>query len=238
MTGKKRTRTGSTPKRAGHISTARYRGSHQQQVAAQRRRVLWGSLAGLAGAALIVFVAVSAAPSHPQNIAPVVNAGNLPGLEITPTPWPPEYASLPARLAALDLPPNGDESYHIHAHLAIYVNGQPVTIPANVGISFADQLESPMHTHDTSGIIHVEASQPSDAFTLGAFFDIWGVKFTATQIGAYKDTNEKTVQVYIDGKPVPDPARYVLRPHDETVVGYGTPGSVPKTVPFTWPAGF
>ncbi len=232
MTAKRGGR-GSAPKRVRQVAPGRYHGRYVQQAALQqRRRLLWGTLSALAAVVLII-LAIHAMPSRPK-----VNVGTLPGLQVSPAPWPPEYAHLPARLAALSLPPNGDESYHIHAHLAVYVDGQPVIVPANVGISFAAELESPMHTHDTSGIIHIEASQPSDAFTLGAFFDIWGVRFTATQLGAYTDTAGKTVQVYVNGQPAVDPARYVLRPHDEIVVGYGAPGSVPKTVPFTWPPGF
>jgi hypothetical protein len=45
------------------------------------------------------------------------------------------------------------------------------------------------------------------------------------------------VQTYVDGRPLRDPARYVLKPHDNIVIGYGKPGSVPTKVPFTWPAG-
>ncbi len=168
---------------------------------------------------------------------PPVDIGQLPGLQSSPAPWQPEYAQLPARLAALHLPPNGDESYHIHAHLAIFVDGQPVTVPANVGISAAAGLESPMHTHDTTGVIHIEASQPSSAFTLGAFLDLWGVDFTNDRLGGYHDTAGKAVHVYVNGQPITDPARYPLHPHDDIVLGYGSPDSFPHTAPFTWPDG-
>nr|WP_024126391.1 MULTISPECIES: hypothetical protein [unclassified Streptomyces]AHE39010.1 Hypothetical protein pFRL3_233c [Streptomyces sp. FR1]AHE39508.1 Hypothetical protein pFRL4_275c [Streptomyces sp. F2] len=168
---------------------------------------------------------------------PAVNIAALPGLQTSKAAWQPEYTHLPARLADLHLPPNGDESYHIHAHLALYVGGKQVPVPANVGISMADQIESPMHTHDTSGVIHIEASQASNAFTLGAFLDIWGVKLTDHQLGGYTATGGSTLQAYANGKPLTDPARYVLHPHDNIVLGYGTQGSVPHTVAFTWPAG-
>ncbi len=171
----------------------------------------------------------------------VVQLSDFQGLQSTPAPWQPEYGSLPQRLGALTslgLPPNGDESYHIHAHLAIFVDGKPVTVPANVAISAAEGIEAPMHTHDTSGIIHIEAAQPSNAFTLGAFFDLWGVTFSADQIGSYHNAGSSMVQVYVNGHRVTDPARYVLQPHDEVVVGYGTLGSFPHAVPFSWSPGF
>lgn len=108
---------------------------------------------------------------------------------------------------------------------------------ANVGISMADRLESPTHTHDTTGVIHIEASAPSDRFTLGAFFDLWGVEFTPTQLGGYRAGAGKTVQVYVDGKPVSNGPAWPLHPHDNIVVSYGTPGSSPTTDPYEWPNG-
>ncbi len=44
--------------------------------------------------------------------------------------------------------------YHWHTQLSITSGGNPVTIPANIGIT-ATCLEV-LHTHDTSGLIHIE----------------------------------------------------------------------------------
>jgi len=117
------------------------------------------------------------------------------------------------------------------------VDGQPVTVPANVGISIADQLESPMHAHDTTGVIHIESSQPSNAFTLGALFDVWGVKLTPTHLGGYHNAGGDTVHVYANGKVITDPTQYALRPHDNIVIGYEPGTSLPHIAPFTWPPG-
>lgn len=46
---------------------------------------------------------------------------------------------------------------------------------------------SPLHTHDTSGTIHVE-SNSYRTYTLGQFLDIWG----------RLDTNGKTVKATVD----------------------------------------
>jgi len=62
-----------------------------------------------------------------------------------------------------------------------------------------------MHTHDTTGVVHIEASQPSNAFTLGAFLDLWGVSFTGDQLGGYHNTQDKAVHVYANGQPITDP---------------------------------
>jgi hypothetical protein len=46
-------------------------------------------------------------------------------------------------------------AYHVHAHLAIFIEGQPVTVPANIGIHAT--CIAWLHTHATDGVIHVEA---------------------------------------------------------------------------------
>src|ERR687884_1193185 len=70
--------------------------------------------------------------------------------------------------------------FHNHAHLDIFINGQPYTIPSQVGIVPAKCIYW-LHTHDDSGIIHIE-SPVTRNFTLGQFFDIWNRKFSNTQI--------------------------------------------------------
>jgi hypothetical protein len=41
--------------------------------------------------------------------------------------------------------------------LHIYVNGVLVPLPADIGIDRAKHLETSLHTHDGTGIIHIEA---------------------------------------------------------------------------------
>lgn len=149
------------------------------------------------------------------------------GLQATEPPWPPEYEHLQQRLQALDLPPVGDQSYHVHALLHVYVDGEPVTVPANIGIDSSEGIESSLHTHDTSGVIHMEAVHPYP-YTLGDFFEVWGVRFSGTQLGAYTNSGSKTVQVYVNGHQIGDPTSYVLKADDNIVVAYGEPGSFPK----------
>jgi hypothetical protein len=149
------------------------------------------------------------------------------GVRATEPPWPPEYEHLQQRLEALDLPPVGDESYHVHALLHVYVDGGAVTVPANIGIDLSQGIESSLHTHDTSGVIHMEAVH-SYPFTLADFFEVWGVRFSSTQLGAYSDSGSKTVQVYVNGHQISDPTSYVLKADDNIVVAYGEPGSFPK----------
>ena len=55
----------------------------------------------------------------------------------TAPPWSNNTDQLPARLAALDLPQLSDTAGALHHHirLYIYVDGQPVVVPANIGLS-------------------------------------------------------------------------------------------------------
>jgi hypothetical protein len=139
-------------------------------------------------------------------------------------------------LAALNLPAGMDGAYHVHAALRVYANGKQVPVPANVGIEPEAASMASLHTHDTSGVIHIEASEKYP-FTLGQFFTIWGVKFTSTQLGSYVAGAGNVLTVYANGKPVSNPAGYVMNPHDDIVVGYGKPGSFPTSFQYQWSEG-
>ena len=87
---------------------------------------------------------------------------------------------------------------HIHAHLAIDRAGKPVTVPANIGLvsaGYAVLCLYWLHTHDDSGLIHVEA--PGGNFTLADFFAVWGQPLSATRIGPYTGH----VRAYVNGAP-------------------------------------
>ena len=93
---------------------------------------------------------------------------------------------------------NEQVSYHIHAHVSIYINGQAQTIPANVGINQQQGCYYWLHTHDTTGVIHIEAPQPI-IYTLGNFFHIWGQQFAQSQY-PIELSDTTGWQVYVDGK--------------------------------------
>ncbi|MDA4126394.1 MAG: hypothetical protein OK452_04205 [Thaumarchaeota archaeon] len=64
---------------------------------------------------------------------------------------------------------------HIHPYIQIWVDGKNVTIPGNIGITLSGGCLEPIHTHDASGILHIELSQAeaNKTWTLGDFFSIW-----------------------------------------------------------------
>ena len=65
---------------------------------------------------------------------------------------------------------------HWHPELAIFVDGEKQEIPANIGIGVT---HNPIHTHDTSGVIHLEfqGMVRQDDVGLGRFFELWGKNF-------------------------------------------------------------
>lgn len=78
---------------------------------------------------------------------------------------------------------------HFHAHLDVYIDGKTVNVPAGIGFEDLTQGQtggrSPVHTHDTSGIIHVEAETPGERFTLAQFLREWGVLAESGTIGGH-----------------------------------------------------
>jgi hypothetical protein len=72
--------------------------------------------------------------------------------------------------------------FHIHAHLDIIINGVYFLVPSQIMIP--SNCFYWLHTHDESGIIHIEAPMHRD-FTLGQFFDIWNKKLSNDQIFNY-----------------------------------------------------
>ena len=87
---------------------------------------------------------------------------------------------------------------HIHAHLAIEHRGTEVRIPANIGFvsaGYAVICIYWLHTHDDSGLIHIEA--PGGAFTLADFFAVWGQPLSPSRVGPYSGR----VRAYVNGAP-------------------------------------
>jgi len=119
--------------------------------------------------------------------------------------------------------------YHIHAHLDIIINGQNYLVNSQIGIVPGECIHW-LHTHDESGIIHIESPINKD-FTLGQFFDIWNRKLSSDQIFTYVANNTHPLNVYVNGTKVPSGTNYrdiKLHAHDEIAIVYG---AMPITIP-------
>ncbi len=123
---------------------------------------------------------------------------------------------------------------HYHAHLTLIYRGQPAYVSDSVGRPSGCFYW--MHTHSTSGIIHIEA--PKDAasrsFTLGDFFAVWDQPLTKKKVATFDIGKNDQLKVWVDGKPYSgDPARVVLKSHTHVVVEIGPPFTDPPPT-FDW----
>jgi hypothetical protein len=165
----------------------------------------------------------------------------LPGIQAGSPPWRAETAQLRARLSAIGLQTLTAEgqAQHTHQHLDLYVDGRPVPVPADIGINRTASFLSPIHTHDATGTIHVESPVVRN-FTLGEFFDVWGVRFDGHCVGGVCDGSGRVLSVFLDGKPsAGDPRALVLTADEEIVVAIGTAAQLPNPIPasYAFPAG-
>ena len=144
------------------------------------------------------------------------------------------------RAAGLSMLTAEGTALHIHQHLSITVDGKAVAVPADLGIDQAAQQLSALHTHDTSGILHVE-SPVQRTFHLDQAFAEWDVRLAPGEIGPYVNGRGGTrVAVFVDGAPYPgDPRDIVLTSHQDIDVVVTTDGTAPKApAAFTWPSGY
>ena len=128
--------------------------------------------------------------------------------------------------------PTEQVAYHIHAHLAVYVNGTPRALPGGVGIpgsAVVQTTEGPLagggscfywlHTHAPDGVIHVESPTPR-IYTLGNFFDEWHQPLSAGGIGGARGK----ITAAVNGKPWrQDPGSIPLSAHSVIQLSVGTP---------------
>ena len=111
---------------------------------------------------------------------------------------------------------------HFHPHLTLIIDTKPATVPANIGIDsqlFQDHSfdsngmtgMAPLHTHDTSGTIHVESYKIRDYY-LGQLLVIWGL-----DLSGYKQ-----VTMTVNGQPFPDYQNYVFKDGDKVILSVNT----------------
>jgi len=121
-------------------------------------------------------------------------------------------------------------SYHVHAHLTILDAGKPVTVPAYTGIT--NSCLYWLHTHDTSGVIHIEAPKKI-APTLGNFFDIWSQPLSRTTAAGARVQPGQRMKVFVNLKPYTGNPRTIrLHAHTIVTIEIGPPFSPPQKFDF------
>lgn len=243
-TGKQEQPTGSPPRSSRQSRTAAARERAAAERARQRRREQGRRLAlGVGGLIVLGAVAVGviigvnsghkASPVrvHTDGVALAASQGTA------QPPWPrPADTTQRAQEAGLLVASNEGNRVHFHVHLDILVNGKPTPVPADLGIGTTGLAE--LHTHDGTGVLHIESPQQSQ-WTLGQLFDEWNVRLTGTQIGGLAASPTTPLTAYVNGRAMlGNPAAISLRAHDEIALVYGKLASdqqVPKS--YVFPAG-
>ena len=120
---------------------------------------------------------------------------------------------------------------HIHPRLNVTLDGKSLVIPAGIGInttlwqdhsldqygmgpmkmnmggtSMIMQGMAPLHTHDTSGVIHVESNEFRN-YTLGQFLQNWGM-----------DIDGKEVMLSVNGINVKDYMNHILTDKEQMIL--------------------
>jgi hypothetical protein len=162
-----------------------------------------------------------------------------------------ELAGVPVGRHEYGIP--GHPGKHIHAHLDVFLDGRHVRVPAAIGIDISvpgvNRGQSPdgtpsyggidlcarpciaaLHTHDDSGVLHIESQHPRD-YTLGEVFTEWNVRLDSSCVGAYCRP-AKRIRVFVDGRRYTgNPRRLTLTDLQEIAIVIGSP---PKTIPATY----
>lgn len=93
---------------------------------------------------------------------------------------------------------------HVHIHLKLVFDGKEAPVPVSIGIdptlwqehsldSYGMQGMAPLHTHDTSGTIHVESYKIRE-YTFGQLLDIWGINLNGNKV--FMTVNDQSIQDY------------------------------------------
>ncbi len=173
-----------------------------------------------------------------------------PGPETVPVPSGPKLASLlnaatGQTVDGIQCQTNEQLVLHVHTHLTIFVNGQARVIPYGIGIPGfqAQQAQGGpfvstgscfywLHVHANDGIIHIESPSTSDSFTLGQFFNEWGIPLSKTQVGSA--TGDVTVFFTSPGQSpklyTGDPNDLPLGDHYQIQLDVGTPIVAPVQI--------
>jgi hypothetical protein len=172
------------------------------------------------------------------------------GPETVPVPSGPKLATLlnaatGQTVDGVQCQTNEQLVLHVHTHLTIFVDGKAQVIPYGIGIpGFQAQQTANgpfvstgscfywLHVHADDGIIHIESPSTTLSFTLGQFFDEWGIPLSSTQVGPA--TGKVTVFFTSPGKKAMlytgNPRDIPLGDHYQIQLVVGTPIVAPVKV--------
>ena len=124
--------------------------------------------------------------------------------------------------------------HHTHVHVGVYVDGVAVKVPAGIGVGRPWGFDNTgfltngscfawLHTHDTTGVIHI-ATPELTVFTLEQIFEVWGQPLGAG--GAFNYNG--ALAVLVNGRRHDgDPRTIAFTPLENIVLELGKPPAVP-----------
>ncbi|HEY5095648.1 MAG TPA: hypothetical protein VII69_11065 [Candidatus Eremiobacteraceae bacterium] len=117
---------------------------------------------------------------------------------------------------------------HHHIHLSLFVDGQQIAIPRGIGMFQPDHNVFIyhqtclyfLHTHDDTGMVHMEPRVGQGSFKLGNVFDMWGEPLTTSNVAGYVGPQTVIVngQTYIG-----NPRLIQLAPYMQITIEEGIP---------------
>ena len=207
----------------------------EQRAAARRRRLkLAGGAVALVAIAVVAVVVLSTGHEKPRS--PAHNPALLASTAGEATGRP---------VNGIQCQTTEQVLFHIHAHLAVFVDGRQRLVPEGIGITPPrTEQRTPagpfvaggsclywLHSHTRDGIIHVESPLQRN-YTLGDYFAIWSQPLGPRQVGPARGP----VIAYLNGRRVlGNPASIPLKPHAVIQLDVGSPAAPPA--PFTFPTG-
>lgn len=199
---------------------------HAEDLAARekrsRRRPILTGLLFVSVAVVVAFAAARGGGKDPRDALASQTSASA--------PFGPHYEGLAQRRGAVEVPTMMDtmkSTVHFHPQLKVFVDGKPVPVPADIGIDpREDSMQmAGLHSHDASGTIHVEGVPGA---TLGQFFTVWGVPFSARQIGPHRALGAKSVRMWVNGRPSKAFGALKLADRQHIVISFGpTKAAVP-----------
>ncbi|MEM5810829.1 MAG: hypothetical protein QXP82_02605 [Candidatus Aenigmatarchaeota archaeon] len=123
------------------------------------------------------------------------------------------------------------KNIHWHAKLTILIDGKQIPIPAGVGITTGNNIDnhisgmhmSPIHTHDSTGELHIENLNPSakpETLTIGYFInDVWGKRFDSECIFDYCNGS---LRMFVNGKENEEFEKYTIKDGDEIIIKFAS----------------
>ena len=123
--------------------------------------------------------------------------------------------------------------FHIHAQLNLFVNGERIEIPDELGVDETG-IVSAIHTHDADNRLHlhnINGESLDDFLTLGDFFETWRANaglagnnpdaiLTANQLMTHEVDSEHALKMFVNGQEVNDFQEYKIHEGDNITVVY------------------